>query len=461
MMVRRIESLLQQLRGAFRRQATFEWFVIVVFAFMVRVDVLGVSSIVRCFAFASNEYHNLLWFFHTSAFSIRELCQRWAQLVSEQTPKLTIRGMAVHVIDSILVGKAGQKMPGVKKLHQESDNNTKPEYIMGHFWGALSILAHAGDNAFALPLRMQLQDGLKRSPSERSTRLDKMAELVTSTLRAGSLMVADAYYCSQGFIRSMCDAGIVFVTKCRFNAVGYLTPPPRPQGKRGPKPKKGPRVKLQRLFEQKERFLPAGIELLSKQYLVWFRCVDLLWQGLPVRFVLTIFPDGTRSILLCSHRNLSPIEIIGAYCLRFKIEVSFKALVHLLGGFAYHFWLMEMPKVSWTSGNQYLHRATARYREMVWRKVEAYERFVNLAGIALGILQLLAIEYPRYVWHRFPVWFRTLPEHGCPSEQVVRLTLQWELVNQLSKSSDSALIQEFLSKRNTEERPAHPYKMAA
>ena len=35
-------------------------------------------------------------------------------------------------------------MPGVKKLHQESDGNTKPEYIFGHSCQAVAVRAGVG-----------------------------------------------------------------------------------------------------------------------------------------------------------------------------------------------------------------------------------------------------------------------------------------------------------------------------
>ncbi len=33
-------------------------------------------------------------------------------------------------------------------------------------------------------------------------------------------------------------------------------------------------------------------------------------------------------------------------------------------------------------------------------------------------------ELPNPVWTHFPRWFRTLPKHGYPSEQIVRIALQ-------------------------------------
>jgi hypothetical protein len=51
----------------------------------------------------------------------------------------------VLIGDGIQVAKSGRKMPGVKKLHQESESNAKLEYIFGHSWQAIA------DEAPALP----------------------------------------------------------------------------------------------------------------------------------------------------------------------------------------------------------------------------------------------------------------------------------------------------------------------
>ena len=45
-------------------------------------------------------------------------------------------------------------------------------------------------------------------------------------------------------------------------------------------------------------------------------------------------------------------------------------------------------------------------------KVEAFERFINLNAIGLGLLQVLSLEMPQTIWQHFPLWFRSLPKHG-------------------------------------------------
>ena len=132
----------------------------------------------------------------------------------------------------------------------------------------------------------------------------------------------------------------------------------------------------------------------------------------PVLFVLTQLPSGKRIILLSSDRSLTGAEVIEAYGWRFKIEVSFRTLVHLLGGFAYRFWLKSMERASTWPQNLRLKDYPETIRTQISAKVEAFERFINLNALALGLLQVLALEMPKTIWQHFPFWFRSLPKHG-------------------------------------------------
>ena len=51
-------------------------------------------------------------------------------------------------------------MPAVKLLHQESDSNTKPEYIMGHSCQAAALLVGALQSVFAVPVASRIHEGL-------------------------------------------------------------------------------------------------------------------------------------------------------------------------------------------------------------------------------------------------------------------------------------------------------------
>ncbi|OMF32268.1 hypothetical protein BK133_14695 [Paenibacillus sp. FSL H8-0548] len=97
---------------------------------------------------------------------------KWLQVVKQTAPLHYVNGMAVLIGDGMKQTKEARRMPSVKKLHQESDNSSKAEYIFGHLFGAVGILMGTPQKWFCLPLFMNLQDGVKtifswREPSER------------------------------------------------------------------------------------------------------------------------------------------------------------------------------------------------------------------------------------------------------------------------------------------------------
>ncbi len=131
------------------------------------------------------------------------------------------------------------------------------------------------------------------------------------------------------------DRLVHFMTRAKSNVVGYDDPPPKTCGKERPE-KYGNKVKLIELFEDKlDDFQKGTIEIYGEAKTVLFLCLDLIWKpvGEKVGFVLVI--DGKENfILMCSNLALSPQDIITADSYRFKIEVNFKVLKHLIGVFS-------------------------------------------------------------------------------------------------------------------------------
>lgn len=66
--------------------------------------------------------------------SAKKLSIGWHEWLLTHPKVHYLRGQPVYVGDGIKVSKEGKKMPGVKKLHQESENVTKPEWIRGHYF---------------------------------------------------------------------------------------------------------------------------------------------------------------------------------------------------------------------------------------------------------------------------------------------------------------------------------------
>lgn len=140
-MITEISNILSQFRSCFSRASSFNWFVITIMGFIVRLDHHGVSSVIRWLNLDPGKYTSLLFFFRASSWNLKKIQQKWWQIVQARCPVITIKGRYLLVGDGIKVAKEAKKMPGVKRLHQESDNSSKATYIYGHHFGALGILA--------------------------------------------------------------------------------------------------------------------------------------------------------------------------------------------------------------------------------------------------------------------------------------------------------------------------------
>jgi hypothetical protein len=337
----------------------------------------------------------------------------------------------VCLADGIKAPKEGKRMPGVKLLHQESQNNTKPEYIMGHSLQAISLLVHsAGGQVAAIPLTSRIHEGLVFSNRDSKTLLDKLVALLFSITRVWNrkvVLVADAYYASGKVITPLLANGHHLVTRAKTNAVAYL-PVSKPANPGKGRPRiYGQKVCLKELAKDDSTFTSAPSPVYGERdVVVRFRVLDLLWKpvGRVVRFCIVHHPVRGTIFLLSTDVSMQPLEILQLYGYRFKIELGFRQAVHVIGAYAYHFWMAEMTPLRRGTGEQYLHRETDAYRTAVRRKLRAYHVHVQLGCIAQGLLQHLAINHTAEVWRCFRSWLRTMNPAMPPSELIVANALR-------------------------------------
>src|SRR5205814_1263087 len=98
-------------------------------------------------------------------------------------------------------------------------------------------------------------------------------------------------------------------------------------------------------------------------------------------------------ILMTTDTDLDPLDAIVLYSQRFKIETGFRHAIHVLGSYAYHFWMEEMDPIRRHSGDQHLHMKSEEYRRAVRRKMQAYHAHVQIGCIAQGLLIHLAVNH--------------------------------------------------------------------
>ena len=440
------------LRPAFSRLRTFMWFATAVAGLTVRVELLGVTSIVRALNLRPGLYTKLLDHFHSSGVDLDRLSALWAQVVLQLFPGLVrVNNRLVLVGDGIKTPKRGKKMPAVKLLHQQSESNTKPEYIMGHSMQAVGLLVHAANSVFSVPLAVRIHEGLVWSNRDKRTLLDKMLGLLDIlAIKAPFYFVADAYYAAGKMVSGLLDQGNHLVTRVKSNAVAYAPAPPKKGKTRGRPKLYGKKIKLKSLLADSRSMQQVASPVYGERNVTLrYRVCDLLWRpaGRLVRFVAVIHPTRGACILMCTDTSLSAVDIIRLYGLRFKIEHSFKQATRQIGSFAYHFWMKDMIPLRYRNGNQYLHRKSAEYRSRVKRKMRAYHAFIQAGIVAQGLLQYLAVAAPKLVWDSFGSWLRTIRPGIPPSELVVAEALRQTLPDFLLTPSKSNSLSKFIAER--------------
>ncbi len=280
------------------------------------------------------------------------------------------------------------------------------------------------------------------------------------------LLVLDAYFAVGPvfkILKKVVDADgrrlVHIVTRAKSNAVAYEDPPAQTGGRGRPR-KYGPKLKLMSLFEiRAAAFEQTVIELYGCCKTVSFLCLDLIWKpvGEKIRFVIVV--DGTeRFILMCSDLTLSAPDILRAYSLRFKIEVSFKVLKHLMGAFYYRFWTTAWPRIGKRTVSDLSEITDSRRQRLIQEAADAIEAFANFGCIATGILQIIALDFHETIWRKYAGWLRTVTS-TIPSEEVVKSVIQQEYYHNFRIFRDTAIYRIIMSK--SKKQPADLLPLAA
>ena len=404
-------------RKCFSRTNCFKWFVIVICALMLRSDQLGITSVIRDLNLSHTCYESLLHFFRSKAYKLSALRRQWYKIVAGNAPIHRVAGRAIIIGDGVKQGKEAFRMPGVKKMVQESETCSKPEYIHGHLFGAVGVIISNAGKKFTLPLKLNLQDGLKPVASwpeandvvEISARshVDQMIEagFEVSEILGKVFFLLDRYFLSRSALEllneknSRCYDGenqVEIITKAKSNCTAYRHPH-RKKGSKGRPPQKGSTVKISQLFSQHRFFKEIQVQMYGKTETVSYYCLNLLWgQGLyrELRFVLVKY-NGMKSILVSTDTSLDPATIIELYATRFGIEAFFREFKQQIGGLGYHFWTRFLPKLNHfakkDTPDPLLSITDAHDRTKIIDAIHAIETFVQCACIAMGITQMISL----------------------------------------------------------------------
>ncbi len=236
------------------------------------------------------------------------------------------------------------------------------------------------------------------------------------------------------------------ITRAKSNVVAYEDPPPK-TGRPGAPRKYGSKLKLSDLFEQRlDSFQKTTVAIYGNKKPILFLCLDLLWKPIKekLRFVLVI-DDSKPFILMCSDLTLSPMDIITAYSYRFKIEVNFKVVKHVIGAFFCHFWTSVWPEIAKDNQCDLASCDGHHKKKLITETMNAIEGFVNFGCIATGTLQILSLSFHETIWKQYSGWLRTITS-SIPSEETVKFVIQEEFFHNFRSFKYTAIYRIIMSK---------------
>jgi hypothetical protein len=219
----------------------------------------------------------------------------------------------------------------------------------------------------------------------------QMLKVVSCWLGARAwVLVGDGGYACVRLAWACVDHQGTLTSRLRLDARLYAFPAPVPPGKRGPKPKNGPRFPpLKSLVEEAT---PQGQEVEVPWYggarkRVWRHSGVCLWhtpgaQPIPIRWVLVVDPDGTLrpAAFFSTDVDLAPAKMVEWCVLRWNVEVtceegrrhlgvetqrqwSDQAIVRSTPALLGRFSLVSVMAYRLTAGRQVGVRSTAWYRK--------------------------------------------------------------------------------------------------
>jgi len=331
--------------------------------------------------------------------------------------------------------KEGRYMPGVKKLHQESENSLKGEFIFGHMFGGLGLLMGGiKRKLYCVLISLRLHDGLSAihgwgydAPCEEDSHVVKTVhDAIKAAGELGpSILLLDRLYLTVPMLKALAGEPLLqVVTRAKMNYKAYHIPEPKTGP--GAKRKKGGKVKLAALFQAKAaEFIAATAWMYGKTQEVNYYCTDLLWGDKlykKLRFVL-VNVNGSKSILASTDLSLSPLQIMELYGYRFKIECSFRELKQVVAGLGYRFWSKHMPKLNRYKKNEDAQETLKNItdenaRENIRLAAEAIDGYAMLGCIALGLLQMVSLLFAG-TFSKSALRFMRTKSNAVPSEATV------------------------------------------
>lgn len=283
-------------------------------------------------------------FFSRSAWAVADVARCVAvKIVVALNPS----GLLFLVVDDTLLHKRGKHVYGLGWFRDAVASTAKRvATASGNHWVVmgLAICIPKTDIIFCLPIHCKLHLPGKGQPSEAALAREMLLDVRSWFPDRQLVLVGDGAYACEKMFSSWKDLAehVKYVGVMRSDAALYdPAPPKQPTSKRGPKPKKGPRLPSPKEAAKKAdrsrsvdspwawqtvTAMAYGVqrELLVVSYVaVWPKVLGLV----PIRVVVVRDPQGNfdDAFLFTTDVDAELSWVIATFARRWSIEVAFKA----------------------------------------------------------------------------------------------------------------------------------------
>jgi hypothetical protein len=250
--------------------------------------------------------------------------------------------------DDTVERRSGRKIKA-KGCYRDAVRSTKKHIVrcFGLKWVSMMVLVPVpwARRVWALPFLTVLcwPEG-KRQKRRHKTSVDWVRQMIKQVRRWLPLrllvLVVDGGFAAVALALACVSIRVVMVSRLRLDAALYHPPDPQPQGKRGPKPRKGKRQRSLKTWaaccdtpwQEIETQWYGGkskkLQIFSRTAL-WYTPG---WAPVEIRFVLVRDPEGELrdEAFFCTDPQATPQQILHWVIMRWSVEVTFEeARAHL------------------------------------------------------------------------------------------------------------------------------------
>lgn len=280
-------------------------------------------------------------FFSRSAWTVRGLAH---EVAVAMVLRLNPKGLLYLVVDDTLLHKRGKHVYGLGWFRDAVASTAKRvATASGNHWVVmgLAIRIPGTEKIYCLPIHARLHLPGEGQPSEATLAREMLQDVLEWFPDRKLVFLGDGAYSAKNLLGDL-DERVTHVGVMRGDAAIYdPVPPKQPKSKRGPKPRKGPRLpspkeavkKADRHQNGKGPWAWQWVE--ATAYGVTRRLKVLSFQAVwpkvlglrPILVVLVRDPDGKfrDTYLFTTDLGAELSRVIAAYSRRWSIEVAFKA----------------------------------------------------------------------------------------------------------------------------------------